>query len=911
MDVVVVESPTKAKTLRKYLGRDYRVVATRGHVRDLPAKAGSVKPDEDFAIVYKTGRRAARTLGTIRAALAEADALFLATDPDREGEAIAWQVLTWLQERDAVGDKPVHRIAFHEVTPAAVRAAMARPRALDMDLVRAQQARRTLDYLVGFGISPVLWRKLPGCRSAGRVQSVALRLVCEREARIEAFTPSEYWTVEVRVTAHGVTFAALPDRLDGAPLAARRFATRAAAEEGARRIREAAFTVASVRRRTVRRKPAAPFTTAMLQQEASRKLEIGVRRTMEIAQSLYEGVDLGGERAGLITYMRTDSVTLSRSAVREARRIVKRDLGERYLHPTARVFRSRARNVQEAHEAIRPTDLARSAESLAGVIDRDAATLYALVRNRTLASQMADARFDRMDVELASESGDIVLAARGSRLAFEGFLRVYREGSDEPKAGEEDLTLPDLEPGQTVPIDDIRVQRHVTTPPTRFTEAGLVRRLEELGIGRPSTFASIVSVLQERQYVAVAGGRFVPLERGRVVTAFLEGFFGPWVEYRFTADLEEDLDRVARGGVAWKGVLGGFWQGFHGALEAARALEYATVIAAVERALADFVYGPGDEAERRRCPVCREGELRVKLSRFGLFVACENWSGCGYRRSLAAAGGAEGYPGPKALGDDPVSGLAVTLRRGPHGYYVQRDDSNKDDSNKGDRTKDDRTKDDRTKDDRTKDDRTKDDRTKDDRTKDDRTKGDRTRGDRARGDRAKGDRARRAGARAGRPRRSSVPGGMAPEDITLDTALGLLALPREVGDHPGSDEPILAGLGRFGPWVRHGTTYAAIPDDDDVLTIGINRAVALLADKEIRLSRSRGPKRVLREVGSHPRDGAPVWLLCLARHRSHYLDCLTMSGTTGPRAMLNRDCRSVGGHVDPLTRHSPGGPTGC
>ena len=820
MHVVVVESPTKAKTLRKYLGRDYRVVATRGHVRDLPAKAGSVKPDEDFAIVYRTGRRAARTLGTIRAALAEANALFLATDPDREGEAIAWQVLTWLQERDAVGDKPVHRVAFHEVTPDAVRAAMARPRALDMDLVRAQQARRTLDYLVGFGISPVLWRKLPGCRSAGRVQSVALRLVCEREAKIEAFTPNEYWTVEIRATSHGVTFAALPDRLDGAPLAARRFATRAAAEEGARRIREAAFTVASVRRRTVRRKPAAPFTTAMLQQEASRKLEFGVRRTMAIAQSLYEGVDLGGERAGLITYMRTDSVTLSKPAVREARRIVKRDLGERYLHPTARVFRSRARNVQEAHEAIRPTDLARSAESLAGVIDRDAATLYALVRNRTLASQMADARFDRMEVELASESGDIVLAARGSRLAFEGFLRVYREGSDEPKAGEEDLTLPDLEPGQTVPIDDIRVQRHVTTPPARFTEAGLVRRLEELGIGRPSTFASIVSVLQERQYVAVAGGRFVPLERGRVVTAFLEGFFGPWVEYRFTADLEEDLDRVARGGVAWKGILGGFWQGFHGALEAARALEYATVIAVVESALADFVYGPGDEAERRRCPVCRKGALRVKLSRFGLFVACENWSDCGYRRSLAAAAGADGYPGPKALGDDPVSGLAVTLRRGPHGYYVQRDGGNKGDGNKGDGTK----------------------------------------GDRARSDRAKGDRTKRAGARAGRPRRSSVPGGMAPEDITLDAALGLLSLPREVGDHPGSDEPILAGLGRFGPWVRHGTTYAAIPDDDDVLTIGINRAVALLADKEIRLSRSRGPKRVLREVGSHPRDGAPVWL---------------------------------------------------
>ena len=792
--VVVVESPAKAKTIRKYLGARHKVFATRGHVSDLPAKAGSVRPDEGFAMVYETGRRAARTLRAIAAALRDADRLVLATDPDREGEAIAWQVLTWLGERDALGERAVHRVAFHEVTPAAVRAAMASPRALDMDLVRAQQARRALDYLVGFGLSPVLWRKVPGCRSAGRVQSVALRLIAAREAEIEAFAPRGYWTVEVDVevgveTGAGATLIARPARLDGAPLARLSLASAAMAEAAVRRIREGAFTVASVERTTVRRKPTPAFTTASLQQEAARRLGLRIKRTMQIAQALYEGVDLGAETAGLITYMRTDSVAVSKTALGEARRTVGRMFGKAYLSAKPREHRSRRAGGSEAHEAIRPTDFARTPEALAGRLEGDALELYALIWRRTLASQMAGARFDRVEVELASAAGDVVLGASAQAMAFDGFLRLYGEGGDGSRMDDGDGQVPELGPGEAVRIRGVRTERRATEPPPRYTEAALVRRLEELGIGRPSTYAVIVGVLQERRYVALSSRQFVPLERGRVVTAFLERFFATWVDYGFTAGLEADLDRVAGGGADRDEMLGGFWGGFHAALEQVGALERQTVVAAIETALGAFIYGPGGEAGRRRCGACGEGGLGVRIGRRGLFVGCDRWPECGYRRPLAAVAGDDGYTGPKPLGEDPGSGAGVTLRRGPYGWYVQKGD----------------------------------------------------------------------GLAGAKPARASVPGAMEPEEVTLDAALGLLALPREVGRHPVSGEPILAGLGRYGPWLRHAHLYAAVPDDD-VLSIGLNRAVHLITEKEVRESRSRGPKRVLRELGSHPEDRAPVWL---------------------------------------------------
>ena len=785
MRVVVVESPAKARTLARLLGAGHRVLACYGHVVDLPAKAGSVRPEDDFAMVYETaGRRAARALGRIRASLAGAGALVLATDPDREGEAIAWQVLGWLEARSALGERAVERVAFHEVTPAAVRRAMARPRAIDMDLVRAWQARRALDYLVGYGLSPVLWRKLPGCRSAGRVQSVALRLVCEREAEIDAFVPRASWRVEATVSAPGgAPFAAALCRLGGAEVAEAGLASERTAREAAARIARARLEVASVTRDTLRRAPPPAFTTATLQQEAARRLGFGIGETMDIAQRLYEGVALGGEHTGLITYLRTDSTAMARTAVTEARAAVRGELGEAYLSARPRGPRreDRARFAQEAHEAIRPTDFARTAQALEARIGRPAAALYGLIRARALASQMAAARIERVRIEISCEDGGPVLAASGAALAFDGHLRVWGEDAAGAHDGPE---LPALARGDPVTLGEVQVERHETAPPPRYSEAGLVRRLDALGIGRPSTWAAIVAVLREREYVLVHERRFVPTERGRVATAFLEGYFARWVEYGFTAGMEADLDRIARGGLAWRSMLEAFWGPFHAALDAAGALERAAVLESVEGRLERLLFADGS----RRCPACAEEALALRLSRHGPFVGCARFPACGYRRGLAAAGD-DGYTGPRTLGEDP-GGLAVTLRRGPNGWYVQRGE----------------------------------------------------------GEGETG------------PERTALPPATAPGAVDLALARRLLALPREVGAHPDTGEPIHAGIGRYGPWLRHRETYAALPDGEDVLGVGLNRAVALIADKEVRTSRARGPKRTLRKLGAHPGDGAPVWL---------------------------------------------------
>ena len=662
-----------------------------------------------------------------------------------------------------------------------------------MDLVRAWQARRALDYLVGYGLSPVLWRKLPGCRSAGRVQSVALRLVCEREAEIEAFAPKAYWTVEAELAAQdGAPFPATLCRLDGDGIDDAGLASERMAKHAVERIRAGTFAVSSVERDTLRRQPLPPFTTATLQQEAARRLGFGIGETMDIAQRLYEGVDLGGETAGLVTYMRTDSTAMATTAVAQARAIVRRAFGDGYVPAKPHVHRSRARHVQEAHEAIRPTDFERTPEDLGGRLDRAAVQLYGLIRDRALASQMPAARFDRVRLEIASKAGDIVLEASGLSPAFDGHLRV-RDGDGDEGAGGGDPALAPLETGTRLSAAPAAPKRCSTQPPPRYTEAGLVRRLDELGIGRPSTWAAILAVLQEREYALLHQRRFVPTERGRVVTAFLEGFFGQWVEYGFTAAVETDLDRIAGGSLAWRGMLKRFWDRFHPALEEAGTLERAAIRRAVEDRLEGFLFGSG--SGRRRCPSCGGGELELRFGRHGPFVGCAGYPECGYRRRLPAAGD-DGYTGPRGLGTDPETGLAVTLRRGPVGWYVQRGDG-------------------------------------------------------------KGAGIAAAG---GKPERMSLPASMEPETVDLDLARRLLALPREVGRHPDTGQPILAGIGRYGPWLRHEDTYAAIPADEDVLAIGINRAVALITDKEIRESRARGPKQVLRRLGRHPGDGAPVWL---------------------------------------------------
>ena len=796
--VVVVESPAKAKTIGAWLGPPYRVMATRGHVRDLPAKAGSVDPGDGFSMVYETGKAAARTLGAIARALENAEGLILATDPDREGEAIAWQVLDWLTERDAIGGRRVERATFHEVTEEAVRAALDNPRGIDMDLVRAWQARRALDYLVGYSLSPVLWRKLPGCRSAGRVQSVALHLICEREAGIEAFVPRQYWTVEAEAAAgDGVPFAATLVRLDGTAIGETGMEEEAAARDAARRIREARFRAVAVERDTLHRPPNPPFATATLQLAAFRRLGLGVGETMAIAQRLYEGVDLGAETTGLITYPRTDSTAMAGAAVAQARAAIAERFGADCVPARPRSFRAKrirpgARNAQEAHEAIRPTGFGRTPEAVARHLDRDAAGLYGLIWRRALASQMAAARVERVRIELAGEDGAVALAAECSAMVFDGHFRL--RGMEREDAGDAvaDRGLPVFEAGEAVTVRAVRAERHVAAPPPRHTEAGLVRRLEEHGIGRPSTWAAILAVLQARGYAVLHERRLLPTERGRVLTAFLEHGFGRWMDTGFTAAMEDDLDRIAAGALARRGMLEGFWGPFEAALGEAGGLTRKTVRAAIEDRLDAYLFGPdGAEPRRRRCPACGGDTLELKLSRYGPFVGCADYPDCAYRRSLSAAAAKEdGYAGPRALGADPDTGMAVTLRRGPTGWYVQR------------------------------------------------------------------------GERAGKekPDRMSLPPSLEPDDLDLGLALRLLALPRRVGLHPETGEPILAGIGRYGPWVRHAGTYAAIPDGEDVLAVGINRAVALIADKEIRQSRARGPNTVLRELGRHPRDGAPVRL---------------------------------------------------
>ena len=761
MQVVVVESPAKAKTVRGHLGAGYEVFATRGHVRDLPAKDGSVDPARDFALVYATKRSATPTLGSIAAALKEADGLVLATDPDREGEAIAWQVLTWLEEKGAARGKPVRRVVFHEVTAEAVRAAMERPRDLDMDLVRAQQARRALDYLVGFHLSALLWRKVRGGRSAGRVQSVALRLVCAREAQIEAFEPEEYWTVDADVMADtGGRFTARLSGLDGEELGRHSLGADAAAE-AAERIRAGAFRVASLVRDELRRDPVPPFTTAALQQEASRRLGFGLRKTMLIAQGLYEGVALDGSMTGLVTYVRTDGVALSAGAEASARRIVRERFGADYLPRKARVFRSRARNAQEAHEAIRPTDLARTPEAVAGRLGADEAGLYGLIWKRTVASQMVPARLDRVRVALATEAGDVVLTASGERTSFDGFLRVWREDEEDAEGGQ-GRPLPAMAEGERAFVSEVRPERRHTRAPLRYTEADVVRRLEELGIGRPSTYASIVGVLRERGYAVLYRRRFVPTERGRVVTAFLEAYFSKWVAYRFTTDMEADLDRVAEGGMAWKAVLGSFWGAFEDALEKAGGLRRDDVREAVEGALSLYLFGPSGSSGERPCPSCTDGELMLKLGRYGPFVGCTHYPDCRHSRPLSADPADDGESRwPVPLGTDPETGLALTLRRGRYGRYVQRGED------EGET----------------------------------------------------------------RAARGTVPADMAADEITPEIARALLTLPRTVGTHPETGKRILAGIGRYGAWLKHGNDYTALPDDEEVLSVGLNRAVALVDAK--------------------------------------------------------------------------------
>ena len=779
MAVVVVESPAKAKTINKYLGSGYTVLASYGHVRDLPPKDGSVDPEADFAMQWEVAADSKKHLRAIAEALKSDDHLILATDPDREGEAISWHLLEALRAKLKKGHR-VDRVTFNAITRTAVGEAMKAPRQIDRAMVEAYLARRALDYLVGFNLSPVLWRKLPGARSAGRVQSVALRLIVDREMEIEAFRAREYWSVTAHLTTpSGDDYQAALVSLGGKKLDKFDIPTREAAELAVQAVSTRDLHVTAVETKPASRNPWPPFMTSTLQQEASRKLGMGAKVCMSTAQRLYE--------AGHITYMRTDGIDMAPEAINAARAEIGKRFGEAYVPKSPRIYKNKAKNAQEAHECIRPTDMGASPER-AGITDADQRRLYTLIWQRTLASQMEAARMERTAVSIESADRQVGLRATGQVVIFDGFLKVYDQGRDDDE-GEDANRLPRMAEGDAARKRDVVPEQHFTQAPPRYTEATLVKRMEELGIGRPSTYASIVTTIQDRDYVRKDKNRLIAEDKGRLVTAFLATYFPRYVEYDFTADLEDSLDEIVAGSRAYLDVLNRFWKDFSAALAETSELRIGEVLTQIDEVLAPHLYPPREDgSDPRLCPTCGKGRLHLKTARSGgAFIGCGNYPDCRFTRPLSAPGEGDEALADRVLGQD--AGDDIHLKNGRFGPYVQRGE---------------------------------------------------------------------ATAEVPKPPRASLPKGWAPDSVTLDRALSLLSLPRPIGPHPEDGVLVEAGLGRFGPYVKHGPKYANLPDVDEVFTIGMNRAVEVLAAKQVR--GRAAPAAPLRELGEHP-DGGPVQVL--------------------------------------------------
>ena len=784
MDLVIVESPAKAKTINKYLGSNYEVLASFGHIRDLPPKDGSVNPDDDFAMLWEVSGDRAKQLKAISDAAKRADHVILATDPDREGEAISWHLLEWLKAKKVLPKAGASRVTFNEITKTAILAAMQKPRELDGALIDAYRARRALDYLVGFTLSPVLWRKLPGAKSAGRVQSVALRIICQRESEIEAHIAREYWTIDAAMkSAAGQAFPARLSVWQGKKLDRFDITSEATAARAVSDVQNGVFTVHAVDTKPATRNPYPPFTTSTLQQEAARKLGFTASHTMRVAQGLYE--------EGRITYMRTDGVQIAGEAIAAVRDVIAQDYGSGadVLPATPRHYATKAKNAQEAHEAIRPTDLGyRPSKSPAG----DAEKLYALVWKRTVASQMASAKMERSSIDLLDATGKTGLRATGQVIITPGFLAVYTETNEDIASDADDdegRRLPRLTKAESTTTSEVTPKQHFTEPPPRFSEASLVKRLEELGIGRPSTYASILQTLRDRAYVRVEKNRFWAEEKGRLVTAFLERYFEKYVGYDFTADLETRLDDVSAGDLDYLKVLRDFWDDFSPKTKEILELRPSDITVALDEYLSPMLFpDKADGSDPRLCPTCGTGRLSLKTGKFGAFVACSNYPECRYTRQFAGDGGAQENSGPVLLGEDPESGEPVTLRSGRFGAYVQRGEGEKP-------------------------------------------------------------------PRASIPKDALVTG---PEDF--DLALRLLSLPRTVGVHPESGEPITASIGRYGPYLAHSGKYARLTSTAEVFETGMNAAVVKLAEAAAAGPRARTAQAPLRDIGPHPVSGLAMVL---------------------------------------------------
>ena len=778
MKLVVVESPAKAKTIEKYLGSGYKVLASYGHVRDLPPKDGSVDPENGFAMLWDNYPDKAKQLKAIADEAKKADGLILATDPDREGEAISWHVQEVLEKKKAL-PKNVARVTFNAITKQAVTEAMAHPRELDHDLIDAYRARRALDYLVGFTLSPVLWRKLPGAKSAGRVQSVALRLIVERDREIEAFRPQEYWSVTAEMEHKGQGFDARLVRFKGEKLDKMALGAEGSAEEARAAVEAGHFSVDSVETKPVTRNPQPPFTTSTLQQEAARKLGFSASHTMRIAQNLYED--------GAITYMRTDGVQMDPSAISAARGAIASRYDAGYLPDKPRVYQTKAKNAQEAHEAIRPTDFGKDKAG-----SGDHAKLYDLIYKRALASQMASARMERTTVDFADGTGQIGLRATGQVVKFPGFLALYEEGIDD-KDDENGALLPVLEKGDVPAKKSVEKVQHFTQPPPRYSEASLVKRLEELGIGRPSTYASIIQVLKDRAYVRVEKNRFFAEESGRLLTAFLERFFDRYVAYDFTAGLEDQLDEISAGDADWQRVLEAFWRDFKPKTAEVMEQKPSDITAELDKFLAPYLFPEREDGtDPRICPKCGSGKLALRGGRFGAFVACSNYPECKFTRKFAQPGGADGMTsdGPEVLGNHPETGQEISRKSGRFGPYVEMGEGKE-------------------------------------------------------------------------AARASIPKDIPAEDFGLDWAIKLLSLPRTIGNHPESGEPVTASIGRYGPYLAHQGKYARLQSTMDVFETGMNAAVVKLAEAANGGGRARngGSREPLKVLGKHPRTDAEIKLM--------------------------------------------------
>ena len=808
MNLVIVESPAKAKTINKYLGDNYKVLASYGHIRDLPSKNGSVDPDQDFKMEWEIDSFSKKYLKEITDAAKDSSKIILATDPDREGEAIAWHVKEYLNEKKLLKDKEIERVVFNEITKKAVIHGIENPRQIEPLLVDAYMARRALDYLVGFNISPILWTKLPGSKSAGRVQSVALKLITEREHEIESFKPEEFWTLSVKFKDEkNQNILASISQLDNNKIEKFSFRNKDEINKAISSINQKKFSITDISSKVVNRNPSGPFTTSTLQQTASSRLGFGASRTMQIAQKLYQGVDIEGETIGLITYMRTDGTNLSKDAVVAFRDYIKKEIGNEYLPESALNYSGKkAKNAQEAHEAIRPTDIIRTPQSVKKYLSTDQNKLYDLIWSRALSSQMQSAKFDRNTITITSNNNDTVCKASGSVLKFDGFLKIYNnQGKDD-----DENILPSVSKG-LVNIESLIDEQHFTQPPPRYSEASLVKKLEELGIGRPSTYASIISTIANRGYAEILNKRFFPTDRGKLISAFLEKLFSKYVDYNFTAGLEDQLDEITTGKESWIKVLELFWKDFNNNVSEVKEKRTREVLDLLNDSLGDLVFDKDDKGNIvRKCQLCNSGTLSLKNSfRGGAFIGCSNYPECKFTRPLSKAKAAAQaqLAEPKFIGKHE-NGNDIYLKNGRFGPYLQYEKIPEDIEVEKTPKKKRKTK------------------------------------------KPKSDVNELL-------KNVSIPKGLELDSIDLEKAQFLCSLPKSLGINPDNQKEITLNTGRFGPYLKCENKSARIENIEEIFSIGLNRAITLIAEaKPGRISSS-----MIKDLGEHPEDKKPVRIM--------------------------------------------------